>query len=130
MTTAAAVEIHGLRHRFKEPLAVDDLSLSVQPAEIFGLLGPNGAGKTTTIRVLTTLLPPQAGVVQVFGLDVRTRRMAVRRLIGYVPQALSADAALSGRENVALFARLFDVPRAERRGRTDAVIESMGLAAA
>jgi ABC-2 type transport system ATP-binding protein len=62
-----AVEIQGLRHRFKETVAVDDLSLSVRPAEIFGLLGPNGAGKTTTIRVLTTLLPPQAGVVRVFG---------------------------------------------------------------
>ncbi|MEV6930570.1 ATP-binding cassette domain-containing protein [Dactylosporangium sp. NPDC051485] len=125
--TSAAVEIAGLRHRFKETLAVDDLSLSVRPAEIFGLLGPNGAGKTTTIRVLTTLLPPQAGKVAVFGLDVRRNRMAVRRLIGYVPQALSADAALSGRENVALFARLFDVPRAERRARADAAIEAMGL---
>ncbi|HTJ36782.1 MAG TPA: ATP-binding cassette domain-containing protein [Dactylosporangium sp.] len=128
--TTAAVEIRGLRHRFKETLAVDDLSLSVAPAEIFGLLGPNGAGKTTTIRVLTTLLPPQAGEVAVFGLDVRRNRMAVRRLIGYVPQALSADAGLSGRENVALFARLFDVPRAERRARADAAIEAMGLAEA
>jgi ABC-2 type transport system ATP-binding protein len=126
----AAVEISGLRHRFKETLAVDNLSLSVRPGEIFGLLGPNGAGKTTTIRVLTTLLPPQAGEVAVFGRDVRRGRMAVRRLIGYVPQALSADAGLSGRENVALFARLFDVPRAERRARTDAVIEAMGLAEA
>lgn len=124
----AAVEIRGLCHRFKETVAVDDLSLTVEPAEIFGLLGPNGAGKTTTIRVLTTLLPPQAGQARVFGFDVRRNRMAVRRLIGYVPQALSADAALSGRENVTLFARLFDVPRRERRARADAAIEAMGLA--
>lgn len=123
----AAVEIRGLCHRFKETVAVDDLSLTVEPAEIFGLLGPNGAGKTTTIRVLTTLLPPQAGQARVFGFDVRRNRMAVRRLIGYVPQALSADAALSGRENVTLFARLFDVPRRERRARADAAIEAMGL---
>jgi ABC-2 type transport system ATP-binding protein len=123
-----AVEIEGLRHRFKETVAVDDLSLGVEQGEIFGLLGPNGAGKTTTIRVLTTLLPPQAGRVLVFGYDVRKSRMAVRRLIGYVPQALSADAGLSGRENVMLFARLFDVPRAERRERAGAVIEAMGLA--
>ncbi|MET7419540.1 ATP-binding cassette domain-containing protein [Dactylosporangium sp. NPDC005555] len=124
---AVAVRIEGLRHRFKETVAVDGLDLVVDEAEIFGLLGPNGAGKTTTIRVLTTLLPPQEGAVEVFGLDVRRRRMAVRRLIGYVPQALSADAALSGRENVTLFARLFDVPRAQRRDRTAEVIDAMGL---
>ncbi|GAA2629273.1 ATP-binding cassette domain-containing protein [Dactylosporangium fulvum] len=122
-----AVRIDGLNHRFKEVLAVDQLSLTVTAGEVFGLLGPNGAGKTTTIRILTTLLPPQQGTVEVFGFDVRKRKMAVRRLIGYVPQALSADAGLSGRENVALFARLFDVPRRERRERTDAVIEAMGL---
>ncbi|WP_238010065.1 ATP-binding cassette domain-containing protein [Dactylosporangium sp. AC04546] len=124
---SSAVRIDGLRHRFKDNTAVDGISLDVRPAEIFGLLGPNGAGKTTTIRVLTTLLPPQEGRVEVFGLDVAKKKMAVRRLIGYVPQALSADAGLSGRENVALFARLFDVPRRERKARTEQVIEAMGL---
>jgi ABC-2 type transport system ATP-binding protein len=124
----AAVQIRGLRHSFGDTVAVDDVDLAVAPAEIFGLLGPNGAGKTTAIRVITTLLPARAGSVEVFGLNVRTRKMAVRRLIGYVPQLLSADPALSGRENVALFARLFDVPRNQRRIRTAEVIDAMGLA--
>jgi ABC-2 type transport system ATP-binding protein len=127
-TDVAAVEVRQLHHAFGETVAVDSIDLTVEPGEIFGLLGPNGAGKTTTIRMITTLLPVTSGSVQVFGLDVRRRKMAVRRLIGYVPQMLSADAALSGRENVALFARLFDVPRAQRRGRTAEAIEAMGLA--
>jgi ABC-2 type transport system ATP-binding protein len=71
---------------------------------VFGLLGPNGAGKTTTLRMITTLLPAPIGALEVFGVDVARHKLAVRRLIGYVPQQLSADGALSGRENVALFA--------------------------
>jgi ABC-2 type transport system ATP-binding protein len=122
-----AVEVRRLRHAFGDNVAVDDVDLTVASGEIFGLLGPNGAGKTTTIRAITTLLPVSSGAVEVFGLDVSRRKMAVRRLIGYVPQMLSADAALSGRENVALFARLFDVPRSVRRARTEEVIEAMGL---
>jgi ABC-2 type transport system ATP-binding protein len=122
-----AVAVRGLRHAFGDNVAVDDVDLTVAPGEIFGLLGPNGAGKTTTIRMITTLLPVSTGSITVYGLDVTRRKMAVRRVIGYVPQMLSADAALSGRENVALFARLFDVPRSVRRGRTDEVIDAMGL---
>jgi ABC-2 type transport system ATP-binding protein len=99
----------------------------VRTGEIFGLLGPNGAGKTTTLRVLTTLLPLQQGEARVFGFDVRRRKLAVRRLLGYVPQQLSADAALTGRENVMLFARLFDVPRRERRQQVDESLQVMGL---
>ncbi len=68
---------------------------------MFGLLGPNGAGKTTTIRILTTLLRVPPGVASVLGHDVARRRMAVRRMIGYVPQQLSADGGLTGAENVA-----------------------------
>jgi ABC-2 type transport system ATP-binding protein len=124
----AAVECRDVRYAFRDTIAVDGLSLSVAPGEIFGMLGPNGAGKTTTIRAITALLPVPPGTISVFGLDVARRRMAVRRLIGYVPQMLSADAALSGRENVALFARLFDVPRRERAEKVDEVITMMGLA--
>jgi ABC-2 type transport system ATP-binding protein len=100
----------------------------VSRGEVFGLLGPNGAGKTTTIRVLNTLLPVQEGTVEVFGRDVSKSPMAVRRLIGYVPQQLSIEGALTGRENVTWFARLFDVPRAERKGRVADALEVMGLA--
>jgi ABC-2 type transport system ATP-binding protein len=127
-TDPDALRVTGLRHAFGDTLAVDGVDLTVRPGEVFGLLGPNGAGKTTTIRAITTLLPVRPGTVSVFGVDVAVRKMAVRRIIGYVPQLLSADGSLTGRENVSLFARLYDVPRAERRARTDEAIEAMGLA--
>ena len=126
-TTVPAVACVGLTKRFGSTLAVDHVDLEVAEGEIFGLLGPNGAGKTTTIRVLTTLIPPDEGSVAVFGRDVARDPFATRRLIGYVPQQLSADAGLTGRENVALFTRLFDVPRRARKGRVDEVLDAMGL---
>jgi len=123
----AAVDCHELRHRFGDHLAVDGVSLTVAAGEVFGLLGPNGAGKTTTIRLLNTLLPLQGGSVSVFGHDVQRAPMAVRRMLGYVPQQLSIESALTGRENVAWFARLFDVPRRERRERVADALGVMGL---
>jgi ABC-2 type transport system ATP-binding protein len=122
-----AVSVRGLSHSFGGHRAVDDASIEVSPGEIFGLLGPNGAGKTTTIRLVTTLLPLQAGHVEVFGLDVSREQMAVRRQLGYVPQQVSVEGALTGRENVTLFARLFDVPRARRRAVVGEVLDLMGL---
>ncbi|MFJ4095960.1 ATP-binding cassette domain-containing protein [Kitasatospora sp. NPDC089913] len=107
--------------------AVDGVDLTVRAGEVFGLLGPNGAGKTTTIRAITTLLPTAAGMVRVFGHDAARRRAEVRRLLGYVPQQLSADAGLTGRENVALFARVFDVPRAERSARVAQALAAVDL---
>jgi len=106
---------------------VDGIDLLVDQGEVFGLLGPNGAGKTTTIRVLNTLLPLKEGTVEVLGYDVTRSPMMVRRLIGYVPQQLSIEAALTGRENVAWFARLFDVKRSERKERVSEALETMGL---
>jgi ABC-2 type transport system ATP-binding protein len=123
----AAVQVTGLTHRFGDHVAVDNLDLTVRRGASFGLLGPNGAGKTTTLRVLNTLYPPQAGSVRIFGLDVRTQAMAVRRLLGYVPQQLSIEGALTGRENVAWFARLFDVPRRERAERVAEVLAIVDL---
>jgi ABC-2 type transport system ATP-binding protein len=122
-----AVACRGLVCRYGPVRAVDDLSFSVARGEVFGLLGPNGAGKTTVIRVLTTLLKPAAGSIEVFGLDTRRSTMRVRRLIGYVPQQLSIDGQLTGYENVWLFARLFDVPRRQRRGRVQDALASVGL---
>ena len=123
----AAVACRGLRYAFGDHVAVDGIDLTVPSGTVFGLLGPNGAGKTTTIRVITTLLPAPSGMVAVFGMDVAGQAMAVRQAIGYVPQMLSADAALTGRENVALFTRLFDVPRSERRSRIAEALTAMGL---
>ena len=122
-----AVECRGLTFRFGDKVAVRELDLVVHPGEVFALLGPNGAGKTTTIRVLTTLLPCRSGAARIFGVDVAERPMAARRLLGYVPQQVSADGALTGRENVMLFTRLYDVPRRRRKSVGAEVLESMGL---
>ena len=123
-----AVRARGLTHRFGDFTAVDGIDLTVAAGEVFGLLGPNGAGKTTTLRILNTLLPIQQGTAEVLGHDVSHDPMAVRRQLGYVPQQLSIEAALTGRENVSWFARLFDVPRRERRGRVADALDAMGLA--
>ena len=122
-----ALLCEGISYRFGSHTAVDSVDLRIEPGETFGLLGPNGAGKTTTIRMITTLLKPAAGRLTVFGLDAARYPMRLRRMIGYVPQLLSADASLTGRENVELFARLFDVPRRARAGRVDAALRVMGL---
>jgi ABC-2 type transport system ATP-binding protein len=125
--TTEAVSCTQLAYAFGETRAVDGLDLSVREGEVFGLLGPNGAGKTTAIRCITTLLPVPAGMVRVFGHDTAGDKMAVRRLLGYVPQQLSADSGLSGRENVALFARVFDVSRRERAARVAQALAAVGL---
>ncbi|WP_406491191.1 ATP-binding cassette domain-containing protein [Streptomyces sp. NBC_01604] len=122
-----AVTCTGLTYSFGETNAVDALDLSVAQGEVFGLLGPNGAGKTTAIRCITTLLPVPAGMVRIFGRDAAEEAMAVRRLLGYVPQQLSADAGLTGRENIALFARVFDVPRRERAERVAQALAAVDL---
>jgi ABC-2 type transport system ATP-binding protein len=122
-----ALLCEGLTHRYGDYLALDGVTLEVVRGEIFGLLGPNGAGKSTTIRIANTLLPLQEGRLEVLGFDVRRAKTAIRRRLGYVPQQLSIEGALTGRQNVAWFARLFDVPRAERGGRVDDALEMMGL---
>ena len=116
-----------LTRRFKELTAVDDLTISVNQGEIFGLLGPNGAGKSTVIKMITTLLPPTSGCASVGGFDVVHNASNVRRLIGYVPQILSADGTLTGRENLMIFAKLYDIPKSERAPRIDESLEFMGL---
>ncbi|MGO9782529.1 MAG: ABC transporter ATP-binding protein [Streptosporangiaceae bacterium] len=122
-----AVACEEITYSFGPHTAVDHVDLRIEPGETFGLLGPNGAGKTTTIRMLVTLLKPGSGRATVFGVNTAAQPMLVRRMIGYVPQLLSADGSLTGRENVQLFARLFDVPRRERADRVDAALAAMGL---
>ncbi len=116
-----------LSRRFGQLVAVDRLSLSVTAGEVFGLLGRNGAGKSTLIKMLTTLLPPSAGSAQVGGFDIFRQAAQVRAIIGYVPQALSADGELTGYENLQVFARLYDIPRAMRESRIREALELMGL---
>ncbi len=125
--TALAIDCAHLTHRYGDFTAVDDLTFDVRAGETMGLLGPNGAGKTTVVRVLTTLSPVQDGQVHVFGLDARRDTIDIRSNIGYVPQQLSIESALTGRQNVDLFARLYDVPRKQRRARVDEALEAMQL---
>jgi ABC-2 type transport system ATP-binding protein len=122
-----AVRCRGIHYNFGETAAVDGVDLDVDAGTIFGLLGPNGAGKTTVIRMITTLLNTKIGSIEVFGVDVARHKLEVRRLIGYVPQQPSADADLTARENVNLFARLFDVPRQERRRVVGSALAAVGL---
>jgi ABC-2 type transport system ATP-binding protein len=124
---SAALLCESLGYRYGEHRALDCVDLRIERGEIFGLLGPNGAGKTTTIRIANTLLPVQEGRIEVLGFDVSRAKMAVRRRIGYVPQQLSIEAALTGRQNVVWFARLFDVPRARRDEHVAEALELMGL---
>ncbi|GAC1408750.1 MAG: ATP-binding cassette domain-containing protein [Mycobacterium sp.] len=127
MTPSLAIDCRHLTHRYGQFTAVADFSLQVRCGETVGLLGPNGAGKTTVVRVLTTLAPVQSGEVRVFDLDSRKHTMDIRHNIGYVPQQLSIEAALSGRQNVELFARLYDVPRSQRSDRVDEALDAMQL---
>jgi ABC-2 type transport system ATP-binding protein len=123
----AVLTTHELTRRFGELTALDRLTLSVQAGEIFGLIGPNGAGKSTTIKMLSTLLPPSSGRATVAGYDVVRQAADVRRVIGYVPQLISADAQATGYENLWVFARLYRLPRAERTQRIREALEFMGL---
>jgi ABC-2 type transport system ATP-binding protein len=125
--SAIAVSATDLRVTFGDVNAVDGVSFEVAAGEAFGLLGPNGAGKTTTLRVLTTLLPPTSGEARVAGHDVRREGLAVRSAIGYVPQAISVDGALTGMENLEFYARVTGVPRRARASRVTAAIEAMAL---
>ena len=121
------LETKQLTRRFGSLAAVDDLNISVKDGEIFGLLGPNGAGKTTTLKMLTTLLPPTSGTALVAGFDIGHQARSVRRRIGYVPQLLSADGALTGYENLLMFAKLYDINGVEREQRIQQSLNLMQL---
>jgi ABC-2 type transport system ATP-binding protein len=121
------VLVEGLVVRFGEVQAVAGVSFAVGAGEVFGLLGPNGAGKTTTIRVLTTLLRAQEGRALVAGHDVVREGLAVRQAIGYVPQAISIDGALTAYENLEFYARATGVPRHDRPERIAQAVEAMRL---
>jgi ABC-2 type transport system ATP-binding protein len=126
-STEPAIVTEALTRRFRDLVAVADVSMTVLHREIFGLIGPNGAGKSTLIKMLTTLLPPSSGTAHVAGFDVVTQAAEVRGRIGYVPQFLSADRSLTGYENVLLSARLYAIPRRERAQRIADALAAMNL---
>lgn len=121
------VETFDLTRQFDKLAAVDNVTFTVNAAEIFGLIGPNGAGKSTLIKMLTTMLPPSSGRGLVAGFDVAKEPAQVRRRIGYVPQLLSADGELTGYENLLLSSRLYLIPRRERERRIADALAMMGL---
>jgi ABC-2 type transport system ATP-binding protein len=124
---ANILAMQSLTRRFGDILAVDAATLAVSVGEVFGLLGRNAAGKSTLIKMLTTLLSPTSGIATVAGYDIVHQAAQVRRVIGYVPQALSADGELTGYENLAVFARLYDIPRSVRQTRIRDGLAFMGL---
>jgi ABC-2 type transport system ATP-binding protein len=125
---APVVEIRDLVRTFGDHRAIDGLSLEVHEGESVGLLGPNGAGKTTTLRVLSTVCAPTSGFVRVFGMDPRRDARAIRARIGVVPQEVALYEALSARENLAFFGRLYGIVGKELRERIDRALEQAGLA--
>lgn len=123
----SAVLIQNLKKSYGTCPAVKDVSLDVQPGEIFGLLGPNGAGKTTTLRALCTLITPDAGRLEVSGISVVDQPRLVRQRLGYVAQEVALDKVLTGRELLQLQAALYHIPRANIAERINQVTDLLGL---
>jgi len=128
MHVMSIIEVEHLVKRYDGTVAVDDLSFTVEPGELFGFLGPNGAGKTTTINVLCTLLAPTAGSTRVAGFDCQRQPTSVRTQIGIIFQDPSLDERLTAWENLLFHAMIYHVPARQRRARIDAVLEMVGLA--
>ena len=122
-----AVEATGLVKAFGETRAVDGVHLAVQSGSVYGVLGPNGAGKTTTIRMLATLLRPDAGSARVLGHDIVKQSDAVRAAVSLTGQLASVDEDLTGRENLILIGRLLGLKRGAAKARADELLEAFGL---
>ncbi|MGA7833062.1 MAG: ATP-binding cassette domain-containing protein [Terracidiphilus sp.] len=122
-----AIEVSHIVKRYGDFEAVKDVNFAVADGEIFGLLGPNGAGKSTLIRMMTTLIPLTSGRAIVAGHDVAREPDAVRRMIGVIPQALTSDPDLTVEENLSIYAKLYNVPRAERIKNITEVLEAVDL---
>jgi ABC-2 type transport system ATP-binding protein len=127
MATHAAIEAQGLRKSYGEVRALDGVDLRAQPGTVLGLLGPNGAGKTTAVRILTTLLPPDAGSAQVAGHDVVRDASALRSRIGLAGQYAAVDENLTGRENLEMVGRLYHLGRERSRTRADELLAGFEL---
>src|SRR5438270_214033 len=124
----SAVHVEGVVKRFGRTTALAGVDLDVEEGSVFGLLGPNGAGKTTLVRVLATLLAPDAGRAEVFGRDVVHDAAGARELLGLTGQFAAVDEILTGRENLQMFGRLFDLSAADARRRAAELLERFDLA--
>lgn len=126
-TSNVAISVEKIVKRYGDFTAVDDITFHVDDGEIFGLLGPNGAGKSTLIRMMTTLTPVTSGRAVVSGHDVSREPDAVRRTIGVIPQALTSDIDLTVEENLSIYAKLYEVPKAERERNINDLLEAVDL---
>jgi len=122
-----AIVVEGLVKRYGKVVALDGIDLGVPPATVLGLLGPNGAGKTTAVRILTTLLHPDAGRATVAGFDVVRQAEELRHVIGLAGQNAAVDENLTGLENLEMVGRLYHVPAAEARRRGEELLERFEL---
>ena len=125
MSEAPAIAVRGLTKRFGPRTVVDNVDLTVQPGRICGFLGPNGSGKTTTLRMICGLLIPDAGEGEVLGLDLATKRRAIKHQIGYMTQKFGLFGDLTIAENLEFVARVYGLDR--RRERVDEALEKLGL---
>jgi len=125
--TQSLVSARGLGKRYGDFVAVDDIDFDVEPGEAFGFLGPNGAGKSTTMRMIGCVSPPSAGSLRIFGMDAATKGRQIRGRLGVVPQLDTLDTELSVMENLVIYGRYFDIPRAECRRRAAELLDFVQL---
>lgn len=121
------VKLEGLTKKYDNRNVVDHLSIEIKQGEIFGLLGPNGAGKSTTMNMLCSLIKPNSGRIQLFGMDERKDLKKIKPLIGYIPQELAIHGNLKAWENVELFTALYHIKGKELKAAIDSALENVGL---
>jgi ABC-2 type transport system ATP-binding protein len=126
--TEIAISTRELTRKFGDLLAVDSINLQVQAGQFFGFLGPNGAGKSTTIKMLTGLLTPTSGQMQLLGLDFQSNPIAVKRQIGVVPEGMGLFERLNGREYLQFVGRMYGLDKATTEKRSDELLDFMQLA--
>ncbi|MGC2187272.1 MAG: ABC transporter ATP-binding protein, partial [Candidatus Sulfotelmatobacter sp.] len=128
MDSAPTISTQGLTRRFGDLLAVDDVNLRVAPGQFFGFLGPNGAGKSTTIKMLTGLLAPSSGRIEILGVDLTGHPVEVKRQIGVVPEGMALFGRLTGSEFLNFAGRMYGLDRETAAKRTAELLDFMQLA--
>jgi ABC-2 type transport system ATP-binding protein len=127
MNSAYAVELKGVVKRYNEILAVNQVDLTIKTGEIFGLLGPNGSGKSTTMKMLLGLVQPDSGSVSVLGIDVQKDPVAVKQLVGYVPESPRLYEFLTGIEYLDFIGDVYGVQTAEKKNRINEYLKALQL---
>ena len=127
MSNQFAVELKGVTKRYNEIVAVNNIDLSINKGEIFALLGPNGSGKSTTLKMLLGLVQPDAGSVNVLGLDVQKQPVEVKRQVGYVPESPNIYEFLTGIEYLDFIGDIYGMPAAEKKQRITEYLKALQL---